>query len=453
MKDVSGTHGEEKAEHVRSSFGEKSNCSNRIPIRRAFLIPSQLKKINGGASLVAPRDDSQKQPLAIQDSNSPTTCQQQQGKTFPGLCFRVLYTKLAPTKKRKNKSFMDGVMVVGGTAIQKYEGKIVLFSEDAKELSSTTLRGAQVCPENLESGSELRIGGWEVEIDVGIPAEDFASGACFNAGSLPTTQPLLNTFGANRAFRMVGRSQLAKTENIEPKRVFKPYYNPDAPGAVVLNHDRWMQNQDNVAPVVLNPTLVKRLRPHQIDGIKFLYHCISGERDARFCGAILADAMGLGKTITSLALVQTLLRQSPQGRPLVHKALVVTPSSLTQNWHKEVKKWFGEERLRSCVIQSGASGAKQVADFSCGKLIQVAFISYETLRLYADKLSACVGILIADEGHRLKSSSGSNKTIAAMNKFKTNKRIILTGTPVQNNLSGTWFFDWSSRSSFSTTEF
>jgi DNA repair and recombination RAD54-like protein len=56
-------------------------------------------------------------------------------------------------------------------------------------------------------------------------------------------------------------------------------------------------------------------------------------------------------------------------------------------------------------------------------------------RKYADKLHTVrLGLLVCDEGHRLKNSDG-NKTIAALAACPTRRRVLLTGTPVQNELS------------------
>lgn len=55
--------------------------------------------------------------------------------------------------------------------------------------------------------------------------------------------------------------------------------------------------------------------------------------------------MGLGKTLQVIALLWTLLRQGPSGRPVARKAIVVCPATLTANWADEVRKWLGNERL------------------------------------------------------------------------------------------------------------
>lgn len=83
---------------------------------------------------------------------------------------------------------------------------------------------------------------------------------------------------------------------------------------------------------------------------------------------------------------------------------------------------------------NAADQTARVRDFlsGSGKDYAVLIVSYELFRKHAATLSELSSpLLICDEGHRLKSTS-SNKTITALNKLRTKKRIMLTGTPVQN---------------------
>ena len=64
----------------------------------------------------------------------------------------------------------------------------------------------------------------------------------------------------------------------------------------------------------------------------------------------------------------------------------------------------------------------------------VLIVSYETLRLNVDQLrDTPIGLLLCDEGHRLK--NGENQTFAALNGLNVSRRVILSGTPIQNDLS------------------
>lgn len=130
-------------------------------------------------------------------------------------------------------------------------------------------------------------------------------------------------------------------------------------------------------PVVIDPKLAKILRPHQVEGVRFLYRCVTGLVMKDFLdqetvkngsaevgtevgkevvinrgayGCIMADAMGLGKTLQCIALMWTLLRQGPQGKKLIDKCIIVCPSSLVNNWANELVKWLGPNVLTPLAI-------------------------------------------------------------------------------------------------------
>lgn len=67
----------------------------------------------------------------------------------------------------------------------------------------------------------------------------------------------------------------------------------------------------------------------------------------------MADEMGLGKTLQCIALMWTLLRQSPDTKPEIDKAIVVSPSSLVRNWSNEITKWLGT-RVAPLTIDGGS---------------------------------------------------------------------------------------------------
>lgn len=90
-----------------------------------------------------------------------------------------------------------------------------------------------------------------------------------------------------------------------------------------------------------------------VEGVKFLWECVTGRRIPGSYGCIMADEMGLGKTLQCIALLWTLLRQSPDAKPEIDKAIVVSPSSLVRNWYNEVQKWLGA-RVAPVAIDGGS---------------------------------------------------------------------------------------------------
>ena len=66
---------------------------------------------------------------------------------------------------------------------------------------------------------------------------------------------------------------------------------------------REKQNGGVIIDVVVDPLLSKNLRPHQREGVVFLYECVMGFKTPNMCGAILADEMGLGKTLQCITVI------------------------------------------------------------------------------------------------------------------------------------------------------
>ncbi|ODQ79470.1 hypothetical protein BABINDRAFT_8400 [Babjeviella inositovora NRRL Y-12698] len=202
-----------------------------------------------------------------------------------------------------------------------------------------------------------------------------------------------------------------------------------------------MSKHPNV-PVVIDPKLAKILRPHQVAGVQFLYRCTAGLIDPRAKGCIMADEMGLGKTLQCIALLWTLIKQGPRGKRTIDKCIIVCPSSLVRNWANEIVKWLGQGVLTPLAIDGKSTKPGDLSNAlvqwasARGRNIvrPVLIISYETLRRNMDKLAGIeVGLLLADEGHRLK--NGESLTFTALDSLNCARRVILSGTPIQNDLS------------------
>ncbi|XP_072505400.1 DNA repair and recombination protein RAD54-like [Notamacropus eugenii] len=223
-------------------------------------------------------------------------------------------------------------------------------------------------------------------------------------------------------------------------------HDPLEEGALVLYeppplsaHDQLKLDREKLpVHVVVDPILSKILRPHQREGVKFLWECVTSRRIPGSHGCIMADEMGLGKTLQCITLMWTLLRQSPEGKPEIDKAVVVSPSSLVRNWSNEVHKWLGG-RIQPLAIDGGSKEEidQKLASFMNQRGARVPtpilIISYETFRLHTEALQrGSVGLVICDEGHRLKNSE--NQTYQALNSLNTSRRVLISGTPIQNDL-------------------
>eukprot|EP00795_Rhopilema_esculentum_P004315 gene4315-20520_t len=260
-------------------------------------------------------------------------------------------------------------------------------------------------------------------------------------------------------------SGLSKSLGMRRKVLKCCLHDPFADGALVLYippeisaHDQINISEDQkLVHVVVDPVLSNVLRPHQREGVKFMYDCVTGTRISDNFGCIMADEMGLGKTLQCITLLYTLLVRIPE----ISKSIIVCPASLVKNWYNEIAKWLGRRVLANAID----SGSKDQIDqtlstykvslltdingfmaFNIKGILEqfmsqqgtrvptpVLIISYETFRLHASVLHKSeVGMLICDEAHRLKNLN--NQTYEALNLLKTKRRILISGTPIQNDL-------------------
>ncbi|XP_077986095.1 DNA repair and recombination protein RAD54B-like [Glandiceps talaboti] len=340
--------------------------------------------------------------------------------------YNVMWAKL--TKKKHKKWEGDAILMTKGrsTKLVDMEGKEIGHSSGYK-LSDL---------QNLQEGQSLVIGGKEIEVMNAISEEDWNTGQCFTTLSTQsdTAQPVHKP-SCSKPFRnpLQGASNLQKQT---PKVTATPKFNPSSPGALVMPRPsathQWKYNSHSlpVVDVVVDPHVSVHLRPHQRVGVLFIYECVMAMRTSTGEGAILADAMGLGKTLQCIALIWTLLKQGPYGgKPVAKRVLVVTPSSLVKNWCQEFRKWLGKERLLVYPVGSD----KSAKEFGKSTIYPVMIISYEmVIRSFNDVSQIHFDLLICDEGHRLKNST--IKTTSMINNLNIKRRVVLTGTPIQNDL-------------------
>ncbi|ETI25057.1 hypothetical protein G647_04427 [Cladophialophora carrionii CBS 160.54] len=212
--------------------------------------------------------------------------------------------------------------------------------------------------------------------------------------------------------------------------------------AEILGIKKQVEGERPKVPVVIDPRLAKVLRPHQVEGVKFLYRCTTGLVDEKAKGCIMADEMGLGKTLQCITLMWTLLKQSPEaGKSTIQKCIIACPASLVKNWANELVKWLGEGAITPFAIDGKATKEELTMQLkqwamATGRGIArpVLIVSYESLRLNIDELKDVkLGLMLCDEGHRLKNAD--SETYMALTGLNVERRVILSGTPIQNDLT------------------
>ncbi|KAH6556102.1 hypothetical protein KP509_1Z205000 [Ceratopteris richardii] len=207
-----------------------------------------------------------------------------------------------------------------------------------------------------------------------------------------------------------------------------------------------VEEQDNSLPdkrpgeistLTEQPVYIKggTLFPHQMEALNWLRKCWWRKKNV-----ILADEMGLGKTISASAFLCSLYREFNVNAP----CLVLVPLSTMPNWMAEFSVWtpqlnvveyHGGAKARSTIRQfewhalSGHNVKKNQRSYK----FNVLLTTYEMIIADASQLrSVPWEVLIVDEGHRLKNTG--SKLVQLLNTFSFSQRVLLTGTPLQNNI-------------------
>jgi superfamily II DNA or RNA helicase len=174
-----------------------------------------------------------------------------------------------------------------------------------------------------------------------------------------------------------------------------------------------------LAPADPPPSFHGELRGYQREGLGWLR---SLERSG--FGGLLADDMGLGKTVQVLA---HLAGRASAGRP----SLVVAPRSLVFNWKREAARFAPQLRV---LDHTGPDRRPPGAHFAEHDLV---LTTYGTLRRDADAFAATAfDYVILDEAQAIKNDGSETARVAR--RLNGERRLALTGTPVENHLGELW---------------
>ena len=188
-----------------------------------------------------------------------------------------------------------------------------------------------------------------------------------------------------------------------------------------------LESSGGVQPQSAPPDFRATLRPYQEEGLGWLQFL----RRHGF-GGILADDMGLGKTVQTLA---HLALEKQQGR--LHKpVLIVAPVSTLSNWQQEVHRFA--PHLSVLLLH----GSRRKESFALIDKVDVVVTGYSLLQLDSEVLLAHdYYLVILDEAQTIKNPRAKVSGVARS--LRSEHRLALTGTPVENHLGELWsLFDF-----------
>ncbi|KAG7821668.1 hypothetical protein KL928_000143 [Ogataea angusta] len=223
----------------------------------------------------------------------------------------------------------------------------------------------------------------------------------------------------------------------------------------------WQKPHPNNADAILNDEfrvpgdIYPSLFDYQRTGVQWLWELYSHKT-----GGIIGDEMGLGKTVQVISFLAGLHYSGKLTKPV----LVVCPATVLSQWCKEFHRWW--PALRVVILHSIGTGmtGKRVEEFddeddadlnnlpSDGRAKElvdsvinnghVIITTYVGVRIYSRYLLPVRwNYVVLDEGHKIRNPD-SHVTLACK-QLKTPNRIILSGTPIQNNLVELWsLFDF-----------
>ncbi len=200
-------------------------------------------------------------------------------------------------------------------------------------------------------------------------------------------------------------------------------------------------NVPDQLPVLQTPAGLKtEMRPYQIEGLSWLHFLQTNN-----LGGCLADDMGLGKTVQTLALLlwnkenEALTEETQSEGQMTlfsHEgtgstSLIIVPASLSHNWYNEIKKFCPS---LTALVHHGAGRHRSASHFSKYDII---ISSYHTVRQDIQFFTSMKFFyVVLDESQHIKNPSSN--IYRAVIQLKSDHRLVLTGTPVENSLTDLW---------------
>lgn len=188
-------------------------------------------------------------------------------------------------------------------------------------------------------------------------------------------------------------------------------------------------HEPNATVLTESPSYIEggTLREYQIQGLNWLISLYEN----RLLG-ILADEMGLGKTLQTISFLGFLRHHKGINGPFI----VIVPKLTLDNWRREFAKWTPDVDI--CVLQGNK---EERAEIISKRLMKAKFDVLITSFEMVIREKACLKkfrwqYIVVDEAHRIKNEDLSLSQIIRL--FYLKNRLLITGTPLQNNLHELW---------------
>jgi SNF2 family DNA or RNA helicase len=263
-----------------------------------------------------------------------------------------------------------------------------------------------------------------------------------------------------RAHALLRVQERDKRQKLLKRRFIEMGVNDEDASKVIVNPGKL----DDQSFIYLNSKIADRIQPHQIEGVRFMWREVIADHQ----GCLLAQTMGLGKTMQVITLLVTIAEASRSTEENIRdqvpadlrksRTLILCPPGLIENWWDEFLMWtplplidnIGELRKVTATLKVSERLWEIQAWKEEGGVVLLGFHTFRDLvqnkvkptgkkmltdeqhEMVTEALLKWPNIVVADEAHMAKTAgSGINLTL---NKIESMTRIALTGSPLANNL-------------------
>lgn len=218
------------------------------------------------------------------------------------------------------------------------------------------------------------------------------------------------------------------------------------PNEIVLEFDAVKKRPS----VTIHKELAKVLKRHQVEGIRFIWNTVFETIDRTNStdgtGCILAHRMGIGKTLQVITLMYTILCQIQLN---IKTFLIICPPGLIYNWMDEIYKWLKDIDNGEIIKVYDLPKTNKLYNITNIATWQnnggILILSYENFKSLVNckqtdlqeafshtLINPGPDVVILDEGHYIKNTN--TILLKSLSQIRTKRRIVLTGTPIQNSL-------------------